>query len=168
VGQPIRVDFQPRLMAWRGRLVSSSPRGMPVHAGSFLRQRKITMDSALLRNRRELARILVHELFHFVWLRLGNARRDQWGELLRVEIEAGVRGELGWSSAMRKGALAPRDWRAGTRRWRDYICESFCDTAAWWNCRGRRHEEFTLGAGAKGRRAKVFQRLTDGLTALKV
>jgi hypothetical protein len=135
---------------------------MPVHAGSFLRQRRITLDSALLRNRRELARILVHELFHFVWLRLGNEKRREWGEFLRTELKEGVRGELGWSAGLRKDALSPRDWRLCTRRWRDYTCESFCDTAAWWNSRGSPHEEFTLGSSARRRRAGAFQSLLNG------
>jgi hypothetical protein len=33
-----------------------------------------------------------------------------------------------------------------TRRWREYCCESFCDTAAWLYSGMRRHPEFALAA----------------------
>jgi hypothetical protein len=136
---------------------------MPVHAGSFLRRRKMTLDTALLGNQPELRRILIHELFHFVWLRLGNARRREWEERLREEMKQGARGELGWSSAMRKELLSRRDWRVRSRRWREYICESFCDTAAWQYGGDAAHEEFTLGVAASRRRAESFQSLMIGL-----
>src|SRR5689334_11369152 len=53
----------------------------PVHGGSFLRERRIALDCT----RAELPRILVHELFHFVWLRLGNPLRRSYEDLLRQE-----------------------------------------------------------------------------------
>lgn len=75
--------------------------------------------------------IIIHELFHFVWMRLGNGDRTQFSELLADEYGHRARGELGDSAAVKKALLEPRDCHTNTRRWRDYVCESFCDTAAW-------------------------------------
>ena len=53
-------------------------------------------------------------------------------DLLDEEFRRGARGELGWSAEWRKLELdAGRHLRPRTRRWREYCCESFCDTAAW-------------------------------------
>ncbi len=93
----------------------------------------------------EFPRILAHELFHFVWLRLGNGMRRSFEDVLRAEILRVARGELGWSSEWRKLKLESRDWEARTPRWRDYCCESFCDTAAWMYSGVRSHPEYTLG-----------------------
>ena len=41
--------------------------------------------------------------------------------------------------------------------WRDYVCESFCDTAAWLYGRIRRHDEFTLAERNRRRRAEWFR-----------
>ena len=66
----------------------------------------------------------------------------------------GRRGELGWSAEWRKDALGADDVAGRTRRWREYCCESFCDTAAWLYSGVERHEEFTLGERwRRGRRA---------------
>lgn len=115
-----------------------------MHAASFLRRREIVLDASLLHRSGELSRILAHELSHFVWLRAGNSLRNSWGRLLAAELERGVRGELGWSAEQRKGRLTARDARDGTLRWREYACESFCDSAAWLFSGLRRHSEFTL------------------------
>jgi hypothetical protein len=96
--------------------------------------------------RAEFPRIFVHELFHFVWLRAGNPNRFAWEALMRRELDAGAGGELGWSAEWRKQAMAARDHRSRSRRWRDYCCESFCDTAAWLYSGAARHPEFTLAA----------------------
>src|SRR6202171_1858472 len=86
-GAPIEIAFLPNLKAAAGKLVSrDGGRGREVHAGSFLRERRIVLDSALRNHPRELKRILTHELFHFAWLRLGNPKRREWEELLRREI----------------------------------------------------------------------------------
>ena len=53
-----------------------------VHAATFIRQRRIVLDAELLRSDAELRRILIHELFHFVWARLANAVRRSFEELL--------------------------------------------------------------------------------------
>ena len=131
-GSPIRVAFRPDL----------SHLG-PIHAGAFLRERRLLFETSLAHDTTEFDRIFVHELFHFVWLRLGNPRRLAYERLLAGEIDARARGELGWSAEWRKQALATRDRRRRTRRWREYVCESFCDTAAWLLA-GVRHPEFTL------------------------
>ncbi|HYW44810.1 MAG TPA: hypothetical protein VE959_18245 [Bryobacteraceae bacterium] len=126
-------------------LVISSVRGLrdrhgPVHAGAFLRARRIAFDCA----RPEFPRVFVHELFHFVWLRAGNVVRLAFEDLLRREWQAGARGELGWSAEWRKAALRSPEVPERSRRWREYCCESFCDTAAWLYSGATRHEEFTL------------------------
>ena len=104
--------------------------GNPAHAATYLRIRLIVLDRALLRQRQEHRRILLHELFHFVWVRLGNPRRLAWECLLREEWRRGARGEAGWSAEWRRRELSARDVAGRTRRWREYCCESFCDTAA--------------------------------------
>ncbi|MGA3027400.1 MAG: hypothetical protein ABSF98_21795 [Bryobacteraceae bacterium] len=157
-GPGIRVTFREDLRT-AGRRLYSGPRarrmrgGQEVHAATFIRQRRIVLDRALLRRRGELGRILVHELFHFVWVRLSNAQRDGYGAALADELEARARGELGWSAQMRKGMLASRAGRA----WREYVCESFCDTAAWLYSGVKRHQEFTLAPRFRERRAAWFE-----------
>ena len=74
-GAPIRIEFRPELTTWRGKLLSKEDRGQPIHATSFLPQRLIVFESELLKDWSELSRILVHELFHFAWVRLGNPLR---------------------------------------------------------------------------------------------
>ncbi|MBS1854850.1 MAG: hypothetical protein JST11_05760 [Acidobacteria bacterium] len=129
-------------------------RSGPVHAGSFLRERRIAFDCT----RDEFPRIFVHEVAHFVWLRLGNPARWSYERVLRAEFAAGVTGELGWSAEWRKRALSPRARRARSVAWREYCCESFCDTAAWLWSGIRRHAEFTLPAGPRAARARWFAR----------
>ena len=51
-------------------------RGQPVHAGSFIRKREIVLEPELRADSGELARIFIHELFHFVWIRMGNPARS--------------------------------------------------------------------------------------------
>jgi hypothetical protein len=138
-GAPIRIETARGLRDRRG----------PVHAGAFLRERRIAFDCAAA----EFPRVFVHELFHFVWLRMGNARRRSFEELLAAER---AEGELGWSAEWRKRALAPDDAARRTRRWREYCCESFCDTAAWLYSGIARHEEFTLPARLRVRRRRWF------------
>jgi hypothetical protein len=143
-GKPVRVVLRPALFAHRGTLLSGLDRGTPVHAGSFLRRREIVLDRSLRDEPSELARILVHEIFHFVWLRMGNQVRRSFEAQLDAEVQRNARGELGWSADLRKQALSPGDVRARNRRWREYACESFCDSAAWLHTGARDHEEFTL------------------------
>ncbi len=147
-GNPIRLETARGLR----------DRSRAVHAGAFLRERRIAFDCAA----REFPRIFAHELFHFVWLRAGNARRRSFERLLEGERRAGARGELGWSAEWRKRELADTDVRARGRRWREYCCESFCDTAAWLYSGTARHEEFTLAARWRERRARWFERHLGG------
>ncbi|HEX8984409.1 MAG TPA: hypothetical protein VF767_03220 [Bryobacteraceae bacterium] len=143
-GQPIGVQLLRAPRVVRGGLREGGTRGLAVHAGSFVRRRVIVLDAALPEKPGELARILVHELFHFAWLRAGNELRRSWEELLIAEKRRHARGELGWSAESLKNAMEPLDARNRTRRWREYACESFCDSAAWMFAGLRRHEEFTL------------------------
>ncbi|HEV3198312.1 MAG TPA: hypothetical protein VGZ73_10400 [Bryobacteraceae bacterium] len=143
-GSPVRIEADPELRDLRGA----------VHGGAFLRQRRIALNCT----RRELPRVLVHELFHFVWLRAGNPARRAFEDLLRQEWRSGARGELGWSAEWRKAELTARDIRLRSRRWREYCCESFCDTAAWLYSGVESHEEFTLGARFRQRRGVWFRK----------
>ena len=146
-GGPIRIERRPGLRDRHG----------PVHAGAFLRERRIAFDCRA----GEFARILVHEVFHFVWLRLGNARRRSYEKLVGGEIAAGGPGELGWAAEYRKRDLHADDARQRSRRWREYCCESFCDTAAWLYSGAGAHEEFTLGRRHRARRRQWFAELTS-------
>ena len=146
-GPPIRVQPHPGLRDGRGA----------VHAGSFLRERRIAFDCRA----GEFARILVHEVFHFVWLRLGNSRRRCYESLLSRVIAVGSRGELGWSAHWRKRELQDGDVSRRSRRWREYCCESFCDSAAWLYSGLTRHEEFTLARRFRARRRRWFDGLTE-------
>jgi hypothetical protein len=141
-GAPVRIQYEPGLCDRRG----------PVHAGAFLRERRIAFDCTAV----EFPRIFVHELAHFIWLRLGNPLRRSWEDCLRAEMRTRAAGELGWSAEWRKSALDPGDIMSRTRRWREYCCEAFCDTAAWlWSGLGR-HPEFTLAANLRSARRKWF------------
>lgn len=147
-GDPIRILRVNGLRDRRGA----------VHAGSFLRQRYIAFDCSA----DEFPRVLVHELFHFVWLHLGNSLRRSYEALLRQELAKGARGELGWSADYRKRELRATDIRSRTRRWREYCCESFCDSAAWLYAGVRRHEEFTLTGRFRRRRSQWLTKIAGG------
>lgn len=133
-----------------------------LHAASFIPQRYLVLGRGLFRRRVELGRILYHELCHFLWPRLGNPVRQGYQALLRREFRARTRGELGYSAEWRKEKLqAEGDPRGrGTqpsRLWREYVCESFCDTAAYvllGSERRARHSEYTLSRAARERRCR--------------
>ena len=91
-------------------------------------------------------------------MRLSNAKRSAWEDVLRAEIGAGVAGELGWSSEWRKNTLHRASPRRRDPRWRRYSCESFCDTGAWLFSGIRSHDEFTLAGSAKNQRHGWFRR----------
>jgi hypothetical protein len=143
-GQPVRIESARGLRDRRG----------PVHAGAFLRERRIAFDCTPA----EFARIFVHEVAHFIWLRLSNPKRRSFEELLRAELARRTPGELGWSAEWRKLALRPSDLSARSRRWREYCCESFCDTAAFLFSGVQRHPEFTLAARPSRLRREWFGR----------
>jgi hypothetical protein len=146
-GRPVRLEIRRELADRRG----------PVHAGAFIRERRIAFDAELAADPQEFARIFVHEVFHFAWPRLGNPRRWSYEALLREEMRDHARGELGWSAEWRKRELAARDPGSRTRRWREYVCESFCDTAAWMLSGVPRHREYTLARRFRERRRQWFQ-----------
>lgn len=151
-GNAIRIAVRRDLRVRAGKIVASG--GMEVHAATFIRKRRMILDAKLLHNDAELRRIVIHELFHFVWVRLGNAVRRSFEDLMRVQVTA--RGELGWSSEYRKAELDTEDVRRRSRRWREYCCEAFCDTAAYLYARSKRHQEFTLAEGHRRKRIAWF------------
>ena len=159
-GRTIRVNFIENLCVNRGKIRSGE--GRPVHAGSNIPKRRITLDRELLDSPAELRRILIHEIFHFTWVRLGNPRRWSWEELLRAEFGRGVRGELGWSAEGRKARLSAAQVNERSRLWREYVCESFCDTAAWLFAGLKHHDEFTLGQHCRKIRRGWFNRELAG------
>lgn len=155
-GKAIRVSFVPALSAGRSKYYSNRSYGQPVYAATFIRKREIVLDDSLRGRSKELARILIHELFHFAWVRLGAAGRRSYESLLIREWNRRTRGELGWSAESRKNALI-REAPVPNRQWRDYVCESFCDTAAWVYSGLRRHTEFTLAGRYRTQRAEWFR-----------
>ena len=156
-GQRIIIETLPRLTAHRGKLLSGSTKhGVPVHAATFIRRRRIVLETQLLSKPRTLRLIFVHELFHFVWVRLSNRARSEFAALVEVERAAVARGELGESSAEKKAALIKAGHMNGASLWRDYVCESFCDTAAWLYSGVEQHEDFTLARRWKERRRAWF------------
>jgi len=153
-GRPIRVELRRSLG--------------PHLAATHIPRRRILLDAELLTRRGEFERILVHEIFHFAWVRLSNQTRRSWEGVLAGELSARIPGELGWSSEWRKNRLrndkvAGGDVRRRTPGWRRYICESFCDTAAWLYAGLPRHDEYTLPAVPRRIRRTWFAgHLLDG------
>jgi hypothetical protein len=143
-GRSILLQFVPGLRDRRG----------PVHAAAFLRERRIAFDCSGA----EFPRIFVHELFHFVWLRCGNPLRWSFEDLVAAECRSHARGELGWSAEWRKVELRWSDPGRRGRAWREYVCESFCDTAAWLYSGVNRHPEFTLPQPCRRTRRQWFER----------
>ena len=130
--------------------------GHPVYAASFVRQRRVVLETDLLGNRPLLQFILIHELFHFVWVRLANSKRSAFSNVLRLECGARARGELGESADVSKSYLKTPDFLNETRRWREYVCESFCDTAAW-VFSSLHNDAVTLAERHRKRRAMWFK-----------
>lgn len=153
-GAPIRVEIRASL-------------GAHLAAASIPR-RVILLDRAVLARRGELERILIHEIFHFTWVRMSNADRVSWEHVLGGELRANIRGELGWSAEWRKAKLIPRDGLTRSAKWRRYACESFCDSAAWLFAKVGRHEEFTLDAGARRARKAWFLRTFPATFAIPI
>jgi len=146
-GQPVKVRY-------RANLRDSA--GNEAHAATWIRKRLIVLDPELKKNAREHRRILLHEHFHFVWVRLGNSVRRAWETYLAAEWKARVRGEAGWSAEWRKQALSARDVAQRSRRWREYCCEAFCDTAA--SIYGKDDSEVTLAKSRRQARAAWFEK----------
>lgn len=154
VGGPIRVEVRASLG--------------PHLAATWIRRRLVRLDREVLLRAGEFERILIHEIFHFVWVRLSNAERRSWETVLARELRAGVAGELGWSAEWRKAKLDRSDAASRSPRWRRYACESFCDSAAWLFSRIGRHGEFTLGGAARRIRADWFRRKFPATRALPI
>lgn len=150
---PIRVRFAPSLTAYRGRLLSGMSQGVPVHAASYPKRNELVLDAALRENRGELQRVLLHELAHFLWYRLSNPVRWSYEALLGRERG---RGEAGWSAERFRARCQPSHRASRARLWREYICESFCDTAAWWFSGEAAHPECTLTESQKKARRHWF------------
>ncbi|HUQ94622.1 MAG TPA: hypothetical protein VM120_23270 [Bryobacteraceae bacterium] len=125
-------------------------RGRAAIAGADIRRREIHLDPELQNLPEEQSRILTHEIFHFVWVRLGNPRRASWKALLGVELARHARGELGWSSQWRKEEL-PKGFA-------EYSCEAFCDTGAWLYSGCGEHREYTLARRWREGRRAWFER----------
>ena len=99
----------------------------PHLAATSIPKRLILLDQEVLKKQGDFERILIHEIFHFAWVRLSNASRRDWENLLASEKAAG---ELGWSAEWRKLKLVPSDPHLRSPKWRRYARESFCDSAA--------------------------------------
>ncbi len=162
VSGPPLFNGAPVLVRYRAGLRDSA--GNPAHAATSILGRQIFLDPELKRMPGEHRRILLHEYFHFVWVRLGNQRRWAWEEYLRNEWNSGAKGEAGWSAEWRKRELSAGDVAARTRRWREYCCESFCDTAASiYNRRGAKAgSEVTLSAFRQRARLVWFRTHAGG------
>lgn len=122
-----------------------------MYAASFIRQRRIVLETALLSSPKTLQFIFIHEVFHFAWVRLGNAARREYSRLLTNELQHRARGELGESSAVKKAEL-----RFQPELWRDYLCESFCDSAAYIFAGDTVHEGAKLGRAWTALRREWF------------
>ena len=117
----------------------------------------MVFEAGLLSNPAALRFIFVHELFHFVWVRLGNKKRDEYSRLLASEFANKARGELGESSAVKKAELRIRPALSrASKIWRDYVCESFCDSAACIFTDGPVHDGCKLGKGWTALRREWF------------
>ena len=143
-GDPIRVEIRRSLG--------------PHLAATSIPTRTILLDRLVLARPGEFERILVHELFHFAWVRLGNPRRRDWERVLEAEFALHAPGELGWSAEWRKKKVRVSVIRKRTAAWRRYACESFCDSAAWMFAELERHDEFTLPARFRRIRRQWFER----------
>jgi hypothetical protein len=141
-GHPIRVELRNSLG--------------PHLAATSIPARLILLDRVVLTNTGDFERILIHEIFHFAWLRLSNRIRRNWEILLANERAPG---ELGWSAEWRKSKLKPSDAELRSPAWRRYARESFCDSAAWLFSELKHHDEFTLPAKSRRLRKRWFEKI---------
>ena len=159
-GSPIHLEFLSGLTAHRGRLLTGEPeRGKAVHAASFLRERRIVLEDTLIENPSLLRLLLTHEIFHFVWIRLSNGSRREFEQALHREHRARTTSELGESSAVARELLQAGDEAQRSLRWRSYVCESFCDTAAWAYGGLKCYRYFRLAPEWRKRRAAVLSNI---------
>jgi hypothetical protein len=127
----------------------------PHHAATSIPRRLILLDRGVLTKRGDFERILIHEIFHFAWVRLSNETRRSWENLLASEREPG---ELGWSAEWRKLKLKSSDAGQRSPKWKRYARESFCDSAAWLFTGLKDHDEFTLPAPFRRARKAWFKK----------
>lgn len=158
-GRKILLDAE---AAHRGTLPPQLRNGdRSTQAVSYVRERVIVLRQRLFRQRWLGQRLFYHELCHFLWPRLGVRARKRFVQHLRRA--RGLRGELGYSAQYRKSRL-PRPGQPGQAAWREYACESFCDTGAYALARaaGSRPAlcgvEFTLGARRRPARLAAWWR----------
>ena len=163
-GNPIYFERRPSLTAYGGKLLSGAGLGAPVHAAAFIRKRLIVLETDLFAQTDRLRLILVHEIFHFAWVRLSNGERRGFADLLVTEMQDKARGEMGESAGVKKRFLQSRSpVDRQSRLWRDYICESFCDSAAAFFSGTAVNEYLTLaGRWAKRRRAWLLRASEGG------
>jgi hypothetical protein len=140
-GLPIRVELRNTLG--------------PHHAATSIPRRLILLDRGVLTKQGDFERILIHEIFHFAWVRLSNESRRGWEGILQKEK---CPGELGWSSEWRKLKLKSSDARLRSAKWKRYARESFCDSAAFLFSGLKRHDEFTLPLAFRNARKAWFQK----------
>ena|SRR5947209_4526090 len=166
-GSPICIRTLPELTVWRGALLTGEPYGTAVHAASFIRRREIVLEDELVSRPAEFRLIFAHELFHFVWARLGNRIRTDFSSLLQAERKLGATGALGESSDVSRTRIKRQPGGSiHPRRWADYACESFCDTGAWLYAGPTRSRWFTLARGHRSARRTWFERVASaGLRA---
>src|SRR5580704_6722806 len=100
-GLPIRVELRNSLGAH--------------HAATSIPRRLILLDRGVLARPGEFERILIHEIFHFAWVRLPNQSRRAWEMVLASERDPG---ELGWSAEWRKLKLEKSDRRLRSPKWK--------------------------------------------------
>jgi len=67
-------------------------------------------------------------------------------------------GELGWSAESRKQALRAAERLRRSRRWREYVCESFCDLGGLGLRRSAFSRGFTLMLRYRHARRAWFRR----------
>ena len=123
-GEPITVDLLPELSVSAGKLLSRGSGGKAVYAASFIRERRIVLDLALLQTSDLFRAILLHELFHFVWVRLGNPLRASFSKMLAQERDACACGNLGESSSL-AAVSAEASVFPGSPQWRPLRVRKF-------------------------------------------
>jgi hypothetical protein len=140
----------------------------PHLASTSIPRRVILLDRQVLSRTGEFERILIHEVFHFAWVRLSNANRRSWEQVLQKELRARAAGELGWSAEWRKLTLTLSDAVRRSPKWRRYACESFCDSAAWMFGDLLSHDEFTLAVRRRRARREWFRATFPATSAVPI
>ena len=131
------------------------------------------LDQELQRQPRELARILVHELFHFAWVRLGNPARRSYEALVREEWKQRARGELGWSAESRKRVLLKSSPIVASKPitpspGATTFAKVFATPPPGSTRECARHPEYTLAARHRNRRAEWFRGCVSGERAIPI